>query len=52
MLKKYEVRYIDGHDLKYKIFEVEAENENLAMQRFWDIKDRAFEHRIASVTEI
>ena len=50
--KEYEIRYIDGHDLKYKTCRVHAENENLAMRNFWDVKCRNFEHRIESVVEI
>lgn len=52
MKKKYVIRYIDGNDLKYKLFETEARNKDEAIEHLWasyaDMGD--FEHRIASIS--
>lgn len=50
-MKNFEIRFVDGHDLRYKVVKVVAENENLAMQKFWDIYDSAFEHRIVGIEQ-
>lgn len=48
--KIYEVRYVDGNDMRYKVVNIKAPNEEIARGSIFE--GNAFEHRILSVKEI
>ncbi len=48
--KTYEVSYVDGHDMKFKVLHIKAANEEDARQAIFE--GNAFEHRITSVKEM
>ena len=46
----YTIHYIDGHDLKYKIFRTIAMSEQSARQNLWDsYTDGDFDHQIINI---
>ena len=45
----YTVYFIDGHDLYYKTYRVEASSEDEAIQKTIDAFGDNFEHRITGV---
>ena len=47
--KVYRVCFIDGHDLKYKVFTTEAENREQAIIKMREMYGSNFEHRITGV---
>ena len=48
---KYEIRFINGHTMKYEVRKVDADNQMQAVSELWD--DRGdFDHQIISVTPI
>ena len=48
---KYEIRFINGHTMKYEVRKVDAGNQSQAISKLWD--DRGdFDHQIISVTPI
>ena len=53
-MKKYDVCYVDGHDLKYKLFRAEAEDPDDAVHKmresYSEIGD--FDHLICDVIEV
>ena len=49
-MKKYIVRFIDGHDLRFKSFETEAENEAMAVLNVYELFGD-FDHWVSSVEE-
>ena len=49
---KYKVAYIDGHDMKYKIFETTAETKEDAVRKLRDSYDADFDHQIIEVYEV
>lgn len=46
---KYKVQYIDGHDLKYKTFTVEAGTPEEAVSKMRDSYEADFDHQIIDV---
>ena len=46
----YEIGYVDGHDLQFKVVKVEAENEEKARASIFE--GHGFEHRITHVKEV
>ena len=46
---KYKVQYIDGHDLKYKTFTVEARTPEVAVRKMRDSYEADFDHQIIDV---
>ena len=50
-MKKYIVRFVDDCDLRFKTFETEAENEEMAVLNVYDIYGH-FDHYIANVEEV
>jgi hypothetical protein len=51
-MQRFEVRYISGHTLKLTIREVEAENEEQAIDKAFEIEGHNFENRLVSVEKI
>lgn len=52
-MKKFEIAYIDGHDLKYKTFTTTAQDEENALKNLWNnYKSGDFDHQIINVKEI
>ena len=48
----YEIRYIDGHDMRYKVFTTKASCPDWAINNLWDSYPGGdFDHQIISVTE-
>lgn len=48
----YEISYIDGHDLRYKVFATEASSAADAINNLWDsYQDGDFDHQIISVAK-
>lgn len=47
---KYEIRFINGHTMKYEVREVDADNQMQAVGKLWDGGD--FDHQIISVTPL
>lgn len=48
---KYKICFIDGHDLKYKVFKTEAKSEEDAMDRFNERYGAEFDHQFISIEE-
>ena len=48
----YEVGYISGNSLKFKVVKVEAENRNDAVIKAFDREGRSFENSLVSVKEL
>ena len=48
---KYEIRFINGHTMKYEIRKVDADNQSQAISKLWD-DSGDFDHQIISVTPI
>ena len=48
----YKVCFIDGHDLKWKVFTCEAKNRVEAISKMHEIFGANFEHRIAEVFRV
>ena len=46
-MKRYTIRYVDGHSLKYKIFETVADSEDEAISKL--NKDGDFDHQIITL---
>ncbi len=51
-MKEYRIAYIDGHDLKYKIFRTQASSREDALGKLWDSYESDFDHQIISVEEV
>lgn len=51
-MKHYRINYIDGHDLRYKSFEISAETQEEAISKLWERYDADFDHHIAEVIEL
>lgn len=49
-MKKFIVRFIDGHDLRFKSYETEASDEADAVYKVYDLFGD-FDHWISSVEE-
>lgn len=49
---KYKISYIDGHDLKYKLFETVAEDPEEAIQKLRKSYEADFDHQIIDVVEV
>lgn len=47
--RTYQVFFIDGHDLKYKVFTCEALDEKDAISKMFDKHGRNFDHQIVNV---
>lgn len=45
----YRINYIDGHDMRYKSFETNAETKEDAISALWDKYWADFDHRIIEV---
>lgn len=50
-MKSYRINYIDGHDLRYKSVEVQAETEESALSALWDMYDADYDHQIVEGIE-
>ena len=51
-MKHYKINYIDGHDLRFKTFETDAEDRDQAIRNLRDsYVDVDFDHQIGSVIE-
>ena len=51
-MKHYKINYLDGHDLRYKSFETDAEDRDSAIQNLRDSYENGdFDHQIAEVIE-
>lgn len=48
-MKSYRINYIDGHDLRYKSFETNAETREDAISALWDKYWADFDHQIIEV---
>ena len=48
----YKVCFIDGHDLKWKVFTCEAQNRAEAISKMREMFGANFEHRIAEVFRV
>lgn len=48
---KYEIRFINGHTMKYEVRKVDADNQMQAVSKLWDGRGD-FDHQIISVTPI
>ena len=52
-MKKFRIDYIDGHDLKYKTFDTEAENPDDAVSNLWkSYSNGDFDHTIIGILEV
>lgn len=51
-MKHYRINYIDGHDLRYKSFEVSADTQEDAVSALWDAYDADFDHHIVEIVEL
>lgn len=49
---KYQVAYIDGHDLKYKIFTTTAKSPEDTVQKLRESYEADFDHQIIEVSEV
>lgn len=45
----YRINYIDGHDMRYKSFETNAETSEDAVSALWDKYQANFDHRIIEI---
>ncbi len=51
--KTYRVNYVDGHDLKYKTIETNADNKKDAIRKVWELDPSGdFDHQILEVVEV
>ena len=50
-MNNYMIQYIDGEDLKFKVFKTDAKNSDEAVHRLWESKVSDFDHRILDVYE-
>lgn len=48
---KYEIRFINGHTMRYEVRKVDADNQAQAISKLWD-DSGDFDHQIISVTPI
>ena len=48
----YRVQYIDGHDLKYKTFTVEARSPEEAVSKMRESYEADFDHQIIDVYQV
>lgn len=48
---RFKICFIDGHDLKYKVFKTEARSEDDAMERFNERYGANFDHQFISIEE-
>ena len=48
---RFKICFIDGHDLKYKVFKTEARSEDDAMDRFNERYGANFDHQFISIEE-
>lgn len=48
---RFKICFIDGHDLKYKVFRTEARSEDDAMDRFNERYGANFDHQFISIEE-
>lgn len=49
-MKHYLINYIDGHDLKYKSFETDADDRDSAIRHLWDsYQNGDFDHQIIEI---
>ena len=48
---KYEIRFINGHTMKYEVRKVDAGNQSQAISKLWD-DSGDFDHQIISVTPL
>ena len=46
----FEIGYVDGHDLKFKVVNVEADDEEKAKAKIFE--GHGFDHRITHVKEV
>lgn len=52
-MKRFRINYVDGHDLKYKSFETDAEDRDQAISNLWKSYTFGdFDHRIIEVIEV
>ncbi len=51
-MKRFKINYIDGHDLRFKSFETDAEDRDQAIRNLREsYVDGDFDHQIESVIE-
>ena len=51
-MKRFKINYIDGHDLRFKSFETDAEDRDQAIRNLREsYVNGAFDHQIESVIE-
>ena len=48
-MPKWTIQYIDGHDLKYKVFTTEAKDEEEAQAKLWEQYESDFDHQIIQI---
>lgn len=51
-MKHFKINYIDGHDLRFKSFETDAENRDQAIRNLRESYTSDFDHQIESVIEV
>ena len=48
-MPKWKIQYIDGHDLKYKVFTTEAKDPEEAQVKLWESYESDFDHQIIDI---
>lgn len=51
-MPKWTIQYIDGHDLKYKVFTTEAKDPEDAQVKLWESYESDFDHQIIQIYQV